>query len=170
MKIKNRSEILNDIIKEGKKHPTGWNAVFGKDLQRMSRDYYLFNPNTGIYLLKEYQKNPFLIKGIGGKIARNLDDEIKDDLIKNSEGFGILQGDLKKILGNLEKGVHPKKIFDAAIQGKKNLGLSIPIRGNASGSEDVFNTIHNNFSSKQKKLDSKFEEIATEDGLYKSYE
>lgn len=170
MKIKNRSEILNDIIKEGKKHPKGWNAVFGKDLQRLSTDYYLFNPKIGIYLLKEYQKNPFQTKGIGGKIARHVDDDIEENIIKKSGDFGIIQGDLRKIMANLEKGIQPKKIFDAAIQGKKNLGLSIPIKGNASTSKDVFNTIHNSYSTNQKKLDYKFEELANENGLYKSYD
>lgn len=170
MKIKDRNEILTDIIKDGKKHPKGWNAVFGKDIRRMSNDYYLFNPNTGIYLLKEYQKNPFQIRGIGGKIARHIDEDIEENIIKKSGDFGIIQGDLRKIMANLEKGVHPKKILDAAVNGKKNLGLSMPIRGNASKSEDAFNNIQNNYSSKQKKLDSKFEEIASEDGLYKSYD
>lgn len=45
----------------------------------------------------------------------------------------------------------------------------MPVRGSASESEDVFNNLYNNFSTKQKKLDNKFEEIATEEGLYKSY-
>ena len=170
MKIKNRNEILNDIIHEGKKHPRGWKAVIGKDIKRMSRDYYLFNPDTGIYLLKEYQKNPYQIKGIGSKIARHLDDEIEDQIIKKQGEFGIIQGDFKKIMKNLEKGIHPKKIYDAAIKGKKDLGLSMPIRGNASESEEIFNNIHSNLYTKQKKIDRKFEEIATEEGLYKSYD
>jgi len=170
MKIKNRNEVLNDIIRDGKKHPTGWNAVFGRDFKRMSQDYYLFNPEIGIYLLKEYQKNPFLIKGIGGKIARHIDDDIENNIAKNMGNFGIVQGDIRKILRNLEKGMNPKKILDAAIKGKKDFGLSMPVRGIASESEEVFSDLHNNFSAKQKKIDLKFEEIATEDGLYKSYD
>ena len=170
MKIKTRNEILNDIISDGKKHPAGWKAVFGNDKKRMSRDYYLFNPNIGIYLLKEYQKNPFQIKGVGGKIARHIDEDIEERITKNAGGFGIVQGDIQRILENLEKGIHPKKIFNAAIKGNKNLGLSMPIKGSASESEDVFNNIHNNFLTKQKKLDNKFEEIVIEEGLYKSYD
>ena len=170
MKIKNRNEVLTDIIRDGKKHPKGWNAVFGKDNQRMSNDYYLFNPNTGIYLLKEYQKNPYQVKGVGGKIARHIDEDIEENVIKNSGDFGIIQGDLRRIIANLQKGVQPQKILDAAVRGKKNLGISIPIRGHASKSESAFKNIHNNYSKKQKKLDSKFEEIANEDGLYRSYD
>ena len=169
VKIKKRNDILNDVIRDGKKYPKDWKAVFGKDDKNLSKDYYIFNPNAGIYLLKEYEKNPYETKGIGGKIARHVDEHIEAEVSKYAGDFGIVQGDFRRILKNLEKGVEPKKIFDAAIKGKKNLGISMPVRGHASSSKDVFDNIHNNFSTKQKKLDKKFEEMATEDGLYNSY-
>jgi len=169
-KIKTRNEILKDVIKDGKKYPKNWKAVFGKDTQRLSNDYYIFNPNIGIYFLKEYQKNPFEIKGIGGKIARHVDRDIDAEISKYSTDFGIIQGDFRKIIRNLEKGIEPQKIFDSAIKGKKDLGISMPVRGHASSSKDVFNNIHDIFSIKQKKLDLKFEKIASDDGLYSSYD
>jgi len=64
VKIKSRNNLLNDIIKDAEKYPKDWKAVIGKDENRFSNDYYIFNPNTGIYLLKEYQKNPYEIKGM----------------------------------------------------------------------------------------------------------
>ncbi len=170
MKIKSRNEILNDVIKEGKKHPRDWKAVFGKDNKSLSNDYYIFNPNIGIFLLKEYKKNPYEIKGIGGKIGRQVDEDIEVKISKYANDFGIIQGDYKKILKNLEKGIEPQKIFNAALKGKKDLGLRMPIKGEASSSKEVFDEIHNVFSTKQKKIDLKFEKIATDDGLYKSYE
>ena len=170
MNIKSRNEILNDVIKEGKKHPEGWKAVFGKDKDLLSTDYYVFNPNIGIFLLKEYQKNPFEIKGIGGKIARKIDEDIHNEITKNPGDFGIIQGDFKKIIKNLERGINPQKIFDAAIKGKKDFGISMPIRGKASTSKDVFDTLRNTLSTNQKKLDSKLEQMAKDDGLYSAYE
>jgi hypothetical protein len=170
VKIKSRDEILKDVIRNGKKHPKNWKAVFGKDNKNLSNDYYIFNPKIGIFLLKEYQKNPFEIKGIGGKIARHVDEDLEIEISKYSNDFGIIQGDYKRILKNLEKGVKPKKIFDAALKGKKDLGIRMPIRGHASSSTDIFNNIHNTFSLKQKKLDLKFEKMATEEGLYNSYD
>lgn len=170
MKIKSRDEILKDVIREGKKYPKNWKAVFGKDNKNLSNDYYIFNPKTGIFLLKEYQKNPFEVKGIGGKIARHVDEDLEIEVSKYSNDFGIIQGDYRKILKNLEKGMKPKKIIDAAIKGKKNLGISMPIRGHASSNIDVFKDIHNNYLTNQKKLDLKFEKIAIDDGLYNSYD
>ena len=170
VKIKSRNEVLNDVIRDGKKYPKDWKAVFGNDKKRLSKDYYIFNPDVGIYLLKEYEKNPFVVKGIGGKIARHVDEDIDAKVSKYANDFGIVQGDFKKIIKNLEKGVKPQKIFDAAFKGKKDLGLSIPIRGHASSQEEVFKNINNNYSKKQKKLDEKFEKMASDDGVYNSYD
>ncbi len=170
MKIKSRNEVLKDIIKDAKKHPKNWMAVFGRDRERLSHDYYVFNPSIGIYLLKEYQKNPFEVRGIGGKIARNIDEDIEKEITKFAGDFGIIQGDIRRIIKNMEKGIHPQKIFDAAIKGKeRNLGLSIPVRGQASSSEKSFSNLKNTLSNKQKQLDSKFEKIVTDDGLYDAY-
>ena len=168
MKIKSRNEILNDIIRDAGKHHNDWTAIFGKDKERLSRDYYIFNPNIGIYLLKEYQKNPFELKGIGSKIARHVDEDIEAEISKHAGDFGIIQGNIRRIAKNLEKGIHPQKIFDAALKGK-DLGIRMPVRGHASASEDSFTNLYNMLSTKQKRLDSKFEKLATDDGLYTSY-
>ncbi len=170
VKIKTREKFLNELIHAGKKHPESWKAVFGKDTQRMSRDYYIFNPNVGIFLLKEYQKNPFQVKGIGGKIARRVDDEIENIATKPTGDFGIIQGDYRKVLKNLERGHKPDDILKAAIKGKKDLGIKMPIKGHASSSNEIYENIKNNLSDKQKKIDTKLEEIAEDDGLYKSYD
>lgn len=169
MKNKPRNEILNDIIRDSKKFPNGWRAAFGKDKKLFSNDFYIFNPDVGIYLLKEYQKNPYQITGIGSKIARNIDDEIEDKLDKNVGNFGIIQGDFKKIIKNIEKGIHPQKIFQEGVKGK-DLGITIPVKGKASTSESAFKSLQQTFESKQKKLNEKFEKIAADDGLYSSYE
>ena len=170
MEIKSRREVLDDVIRDAKKHPKGWKAVFGKDKERLSRDYYIFNPKTGIYLLKEYQKNPFDVRGTGGKIARNVDEDIEADISKYAGDFGIIQGDIKKISKNILKGIHPQDIFDSAIKGEnEDMGISMPMRGHASASKDSFTHLHSTLSTKQKRIDSKFEKMATDDGLYDSY-
>jgi len=170
LKIKLRNEILNDVIREGKKHPKDWKAVFGEDKVSLSRDCYIFNPNIGIYLLKEYEKNPYEIKGLGGLVARHLDEDVQAEISKYVGDFGIIQGDYKKIFKNLKKGIEPKEIFDAAISGKKDLGINLPVRGHASTSIDVFNNIRNCLLTKQKKIDEKFKKIASDEGFYKSYD
>ncbi len=169
MQIKSRSEILNDIIKESKIHPKGWKATIGKDQRLLSNDYYISNPNVGVYLMKEYQKNPYHIKGIGSKIARNIDDDIEKKIQNKSSDFGIIQGDIQKIITNIDKGIHPQKIFEEGLKGN-DLGIRIPLKGKASSSTDSFSYIRQSYAMKQKKLNTKFEKMMSEDGMYNSYD
>jgi len=170
VKIKTRDETLKDIIRDAKKQPREWKAVFGRDKDLLSRDTYILNNKIGIYLLKEYQKNPFEVRGIGSKIVRHIDEEIENEVTKYADDFGIIQGDIRRILKNLEKGIQPEKILDAAMKGKgKKFGMNMPVRGQASSSKETFDNISNTLSTKQKKLDKKFERMASDDGLYSSY-
>lgn len=169
MKIKSRHEILNDIIRDSRKYPKGWKAAFGKDNELFSHDFYVFNPDIGIYLLKEYQKNPFQIKGLGTKIARHIDEDIEDKINKKSGDFGIIQGDVQKIIKNIDRGIPPQKIFEEGLKGH-DFGIKIPVKGHASSSKDTYDYLKNALSSKQKEINSKFEKMVSEDGLYKSYD
>jgi hypothetical protein len=169
VKIKPRNDILKDIIRDAKKHPKGWSAAFGQDTNLFSHDCYIFHPDIGIYLLKEYNKNPFEIKGMGSKLARQIDDDIEEQITRKSGDFGIIQGDIQKILTNINKGIPPQQIFTSAINGE-DLGITIPVQGHVSTSKDTFHNLKNTFSSHQKKLENSFEKLVSEDEIYKSYE
>jgi hypothetical protein len=169
VKIKPRNDILRDIIRDGKKHPKGWNAAFGQDAELFSHDCYIFHPSIGIYLLKEYNKNPFEVKGIGSKLARHIDEDIEEQITRKSGDFGIIQGDIHKILFNIKRGIPPQQILTSAMNGE-DLGITIPVQGHASTSKDTFYSIKNTFSSHQKKLETCLEKMVSDDGIYKSYE
>jgi hypothetical protein len=170
LKIKSRHEILNDIILQAKKHPLGWVAVFGRDERLLSDDYYIINPSVGVYIVKEYQKNPYELRGIGGKIiSRNINDEIEEVIHKKRGEFGIIQGNIQKILRSLAAGIQPRTIFEAALRGGEDMGLRIPVKGSASISKESFNKLRELVSSKQKKIDLKFERMLMDAGIYRSY-
>ena len=169
MKIKRRTDILNDIIREAKKHPKGWTAAFGRDNTLCSHDCYIFNPHTGIYLLKEFQKNPFQTKGVGSKIARHIDEDIQEQIQGNTGEFGIIQGNIQKIMTNINKGIDPQQILEEGLKGK-DLGIRLPVKGQAATSKDAYRSLKNSFSSEQKKVNKRFEQLATDDGLYQSYD
>lgn len=169
MRIKNRDETLQDIIKDASQNPTNWKAVCGKDYHHLSDDYYLFHPNVGLYLLKQYQKNPYAVKGVGGKIARHVDKDLEQCITDLSGSFGIIQGDIKKIASHLQKGARPETIINAAIQGK-DMGLTLPLQGTSSISEESFSTLKDQHVQSRKKLNHEFEKIVKQDGIYSSYE
>jgi len=169
VKIKPRNEILGDIIRDAKKYPKDWVATLGNDKRFGSKDSYIFHPKSGVYLLKEYSKNPFLTKGVGAKIARHVDDDILNTIEKNRVGFGIIQGDIGKIFRNIQNGVQPERIFNAALSGE-DLGLKIPVKGSASTSKEIFNNMNNCLSSSQVKLDESLRKMIKEDRIYDSYQ
>jgi hypothetical protein len=169
MKIKDRNNILTDIIKDADHHPNNWTAVFGKDYYHLSSDYYLFHPNVGLYLIKEYNKNPYVQRGVGGKIARYVDEDFEKTIKKFSGNFGIIQGDIHKITSHLQKGLHPNRIIEAAIKGK-DLGLRIPVQGKASSSNESFSSLKDQYKPSRKKIDSAFQKMAKKDGIYQAYE
>ncbi len=90
-------------------------------------------------------------------------------MTKKSGDFGIIQGDIQKILANLNKGVPPQQILSSALQGE-DLGVTIPVQGRASTSQDTFHSLKSTFSQKQRKIETHLEKMVSEDGLYKSYE
>lgn len=169
MKLKNRDELLSDIINQGKKHPTGWMASFGKNPHHLSEDCYLLHPNIGLFYLKEFQKNPFQQIGIGGKIARKIDDDLTEELRKESQQFGIIQGDIKKIAHNMKKGVTPHEIIQGMFE-DKNKGMSMPVKGNATSSKDAITNFKDHGKNNQNKINDKFKKIARDEGFYSSYE
>jgi len=166
--IKLRNEILTDIIYQAKRHPKGWSATFGQDVDALSHDSYIFHPDIGIYLLKEYHKNPFEVKGVGSKLARHLDDDIEEQITVASGGFGIIQGDIQKIIANINRGIPPRHILSSALQGK-DLGIKIPVQGHTS-TQDTFRSLNTTFSTEQKKLRKHVKKMVSDDGIYTSYE
>ncbi len=168
LKIKPRNTILHEIITDAKHYPENWNATFGRDHDLLSYDCYISHPDVGVYLLKEHLKNPFETQGVGAKIARHLDDDIQKTIQKNTGQFGIVQGNIQKILNNIQHGIPPEMILEAALKGN-DLGLRIPLKGRATQSKNTFTVVHNNFAKQRKQLDTKFEKLMIDEGAYNSY-
>lgn len=167
--IKTRRDILSDVINEATNFPTDWKAVFGRDQKRLSTDYYLFHPNVGLYLLKEYEKNPLERVGVGSKITRYVDDDISNTISTYKDNFGIIQGDFPKILRSIQRGIKPNEIVDAAFKGK-DLGISIPLKGSATTQTETYRSLRSFKEKSQKKIDERFEKLANENGIYNSYD
>lgn len=169
MKLRKRNELLNDILHKGKKHPTGWMASFRKNYHHLSDDYYLHHPKIGLFYLKEFQKNPIKHIGIGGKVARKIDEDVTEELQKNSQRFGIIQGNIRKITHNIKNGISPDEIIQGMIDGEDK-GITMPITGKASQSSEPTRKMKDHGKENQKKIERHFQKVAKENGLYDSYD
>ena len=166
--IQTRDAILEELLQKAKRKPTGWKAAMGVNPLQHSQDYYVFHPNIGLYVIKEFEKNPFVRQGVGSKVSRRIDDDIEDIFVHNKGKFGIVQGDMKKVLHHLERGHKPTELFQAAMDGK-DMGIRIPLRGNATSEKPVFSKIHEAMGEKRKKLDAAYDELITEEQVNASY-
>jgi len=75
MRVRDWQDILEDVV-ERDADPEDWRAVAGDRKRGVGEDLYLAHPRAGLYALKTYAKNPYELRGVGSRVARNLDDEI----------------------------------------------------------------------------------------------
>jgi hypothetical protein len=79
MQVREWQDILDDVT-DGNTDPDGWRAIAGQRRDGVGEDLYLGHPNTGVYHLKTYAKNPYDVRGVGTRIARKIDDGIDPHL------------------------------------------------------------------------------------------
>jgi len=166
--IQTRDAILTELLEKAKRKPTGWKATVGRHPMQQSQDYYVYHPQVGLYIIKEFEKNPYVRKGVGSKISRRIDDDIEDLFLHNKGNFGIIQGDMVKILHHLQQGYQPNELLQAAVDGR-DLGIRIPLRGHASAEKPVFTKVHQALYEKRKKLDSAFDDVLAEEQIHTPY-
>lgn len=87
MRVREWQDIVSEVVDE-KVDPDGWRAVGGDRSGGPGEDLYLGHPNSGVYVLKTYAKNPFEVKGVGTQVARSLDDEIGEFLPPKDHASG----------------------------------------------------------------------------------
>jgi len=89
MRIRDWQEIMESVV-DSNADPGGWRAVAGDRAGGPGEDMFLGHPDSGLFQLKTYAKNPFEVRGVGSRVARQVDDEI-DPLLPDKPGgrFGV---------------------------------------------------------------------------------
>jgi hypothetical protein len=75
MRVRDWQDILEDVMDAGA-DPDGWRAVAGHRERGLGEDLFLGHPDAGVYELKTYAKNPYDVRGVGGRVARRIDEDI----------------------------------------------------------------------------------------------
>lgn len=76
MRVRDWQDILEDVA-ESDADPDGWRAVAGDRRRGLGEDLFLGHPDVGVYELKTYTKNPREVRGVGGRVARRIDEDIE---------------------------------------------------------------------------------------------
>ncbi len=165
MEIKPGPEVLEEIIKKTRKNPTGWRCVVSKDESRFSNEYYILHPAHGIYEVKEYQKNPYMTRGVGMRLARRVDEGLYNDIEKGVGEFTIMSENPYKVLESVKRGIPLSDILEAGLMGK-DLGIRVHARGPATGAKSPVGGM---FSKERRALNRELDEILKNEGVRDSY-
>ena len=93
MRVRRWQDLLADITDQSSE-PQDWSAVAGNRRDGLGEDLFIAHPQTGVFHLKTFAKNPYDVSGVGTRVARKIDDDLAP-LFPNEEQadrFGIQRG------------------------------------------------------------------------------
>jgi len=153
--VKSREEILKEIIQKGKKDPKGWKGAYRYDTRLHAYEYTFFHPNFGVYRIKEWQKNPYKVIGVGEKIGKRVDE----NLLKNRIGeFGIIRFNPKRF-SEFEENITLETMIEEGI-------VTLELKGEM---HRMPKPLDYEFRKKHKKMDEKFLEILKAERAFEGY-
>jgi len=83
MQVRDWQDIMEEVVDSGA-DPEGWRAVGGDRSSGIGEDLYIGHPDTGVFQVKTYARNPFEVQGVGARVARRIDDDL-DSLFPKRE-------------------------------------------------------------------------------------
>jgi len=173
MRVRDWQDILEDVV-ESNADPGGWRAVGGDRANGIGEDLYIGHPSAGVFQLKTYAKNPFQVEGVGGQVARKIDDDL-DPLFPADGGghFGVQSPvpedeaeDTAKELGEVIKAhadapTSPDDLFEDVMD-----TLDSPAYGPAEidlyDRPDAMDDLSDTFEEAEKLLDSELDDLVDE--------
>ncbi len=177
MEIKSFKDIFQDILLEGQetKEDMEWWAGLERNTG-LGRSLYLAHPETGLYHIKTYQKNPMEVKGVGGKITTSIDEERIQNLRESGGSyFGVIPNNISDDdLKSVEKIINQNKIKDPIELFRKSMeALGANLKGSMShppeGGSKPIKEFKSNFKEEHDILYREFKKILNEDEVFKSY-
>lgn len=161
--MRTREEILREIIRKGQEIPEGWKATSRYDIQLHATEYNILHPEVGIYQIKEWQKNPFKVKGVGAKISQRVDNSIISEPLGK---FGILRYNPRKVIEEVTEDLSLKKILQDMVSGGQKTGIEMVLTGEMHPAiKDISKTVQR----KQNEINQAIIKIQEDEGLYDSY-
>lgn len=181
MRVRGWQDILEKVV-ESNASPDGWRAVAGDRSTGVGEDMFVGHPDVGVYQLKTYAKNPFEVRGVGGRVARRVDEDL-DPLFPEDAGgrFGVRapvedEADAKRKANALEEVIRthaeapttPTALFDDVMETLESPAFG-PIDYEFDGRPDTLDELTGTFEEAEALLETEFEDIVADDGVDRGF-
>lgn len=182
MRVRDWQDILSDVVGSNAA-PEHWRAVAGDRHRGVGEDMYLGHPDAGVFQLKTYAKNPFEVKGVGGRVARRIDEDL-DPLFPTDGGgrFGIQpaiedESQAEKTARGLEEVIKthadapttPDALFED-VMGALDSPAYGPVEYDQYDRPDALDDLSNTFEEAEQLLEADFEDIIDTDGVDRGFQ
>ncbi|WP_435358710.1 hypothetical protein [Haloarchaeobius sp. DFWS5] len=182
MRIRDWEDIVTDVV-ESSADPEGWRAVAGDRANGLGEDLYLGHPNSGVYHLKTYARNPYEVRGVGSRVARRLDDEIGRLFPEQREAsrFAVQSPpededhatDMAKRLEEVVKAhadapTTPGDLFDDMMDALESPAFG-PMEYDQYDRPDRLDDLATTFEEAEELLDAELDDLVSEDGVDRGF-
>lgn len=182
MRVRDWQDIVQDVV-DANVEPSDWRAVAGPRDDGLGEDMYLGHPQSGVFLLKTYPKNPFEVRGVGTQVARSIDDEIADHLpIDTGARFGVQSGAEDEIAAQnrakrLQETVKthadapttPDALFRDVMEAIESPAFG-PLTFDSNDRPDPMDDLAGTFDEAENVLNSELDELLDEDDIGRAFD
>lgn len=181
MRVRDWQDLVSDVV-DRDVDPADWRAVAGPRQRGIGEDLYLAHPAVGLYQLKTYAKNPFEVRGLGGRLARSLDDEIEPLLPAEAPGrFAVQQppsdqDEAEQTARRVEETVkahaeapsEPDDLFTDLMEALESPAYG-PLEYDSYDRSSRLDEFAATFQDADALLDSEFEDLVEDDGVNRGF-
>ncbi|MFB6353593.1 MAG: hypothetical protein ABEJ92_05860 [Halobacteriales archaeon] len=181
MRVRDWQDLVGDVV-DRDVDPADWRAVAGPRERGIGEDLYLAHPAVGLYQLKTYAKNPFEVRGLGGRVARSIDDEIEPLLPQAADGRFAVQrppadeDEAERTARRVEETVkahaeapgEPDALFDDLMDALGSPAYG-PLEYDTYDRPDRLDEFAATFEDAESLLESEFEDLVEDDGVNRGF-
>ena len=168
---------MEEVV-ESNADPDGWRAVGGDRAGGIGEDLYVGHPGVGVFQVKTYAKNPYQVEGVGGRVARRIDDKL-DPLFPGEDDakglFGVQQSpededeakekakDLETVVEtHAEAPTTPQALFEDIMDALDSPAYG-PMEFENTDRPDSLDELSETFEEAEELLDAEFEDVISDD-------
>jgi len=182
MRVRDWQDVVEEVT-ESDADPSGWRAVGGDREGGLGEDLYLGHPGVGVYQLKTYAKNPFEVRGVGTRVARQVDDDIQPYFPAEGSGhFGVqspveseaeaeqVGTELESVLSaHAEAPTTPEALFED-VMGALDSPAYGPLSYDREERSEHLGGLTDTFEEAEEVLETEFDDLVEEDEVDRGFQ